>query len=162
MSDIRLWLADEAATLELGERLGKVCAGGATLYLEGELGAGKTTLCRGVLTALGHNGPVKSPTYTLVESYPLPSITVHHFDLYRVADAEELEYMGIRDYFKPPCLVLVEWPQRGAQLLPAPDIVVDFQAVNGGRQVLLSARSARGEDFLKNFIPKKTINISQL
>jgi len=155
VSAIQLWLADEAATLQFGEQLGLVCADGATLYLEGELGAGKTTLCRGVLAALGYRGPVKSPTYTLVESYLLLLISVHHFDLYRVADAEELEYMGIRDYFKEPCLVLIEWPQRGAQLLPPPDIVVDFQSVNDGRQVLLSAQSARGELLLHEFISKK-------
>jgi tRNA threonylcarbamoyladenosine biosynthesis protein TsaE len=155
MSDIQLWLADEAATIRFGEQLGRACAGGATLYLQGELGAGKTTLCRGMLAALGYRGPVKSPTYTLVESYQLPLLAVHHFDLYRVADAEELEYMGIRDYFKEPCVVLIEWPERGAQLLPTPDIVVNFQSVKDGRQILLSARSSHGERLLQEFISRK-------
>jgi len=155
----RFWLADEAATLALGAELADVCSGGAILYLEGELGAGKTTLCRGLLTALGHRGAVKSPTYTLVETYVLPATQVHHFDLYRLADAEELEYMGIRDYFSDSTLVLVEWPQRGHGLLPPADIVVDFQAVNTGRQVSLSARSARGEHLLRAFSNRKASNI---
>ncbi len=159
-ADLELWLADEAATLALGEQLGRACVGGATLYLEGELGAGKTTLCRGLLAGLGYRGAVKSPTYTLVESYALPGLEVHHFDLYRIADAEELELMGIRDYFGDACLVLVEWPERAAGLLPAPDIVVDFQSVNHGRQVLLSAKSARGSQLLKIFSDKKNSNIS--
>jgi tRNA threonylcarbamoyladenosine biosynthesis protein TsaE len=159
VSGLQFWLADEAATLELGQKLGRICQNGAVLYLEGELGAGKTTLCRGILAALGHIGPVKSPTYTLVESYILPAITLHHFDLYRIAAAEELEYMGIRDYFSQPALVVIEWPQRGAELLAAPDIVVDIQSVNAGRQLSLSAHSAHGEHLLQLFISEKTINI---
>jgi tRNA threonylcarbamoyladenosine biosynthesis protein TsaE len=155
VSELEFWLADEAATLELGRRLGSACTQGATLYLEGELGAGKTTLCRGMLAALGHSGAVKSPTYTLVESYVLPSITLHHFDLYRIAAAEELEYMGIRDYFNELSVVVIEWPQRGAELLSAPDIVVDIQTVNTGRQAALSAHSSRGEQILQQFISKK-------
>lgn len=145
---VRRHLVDEAATLALGAELAAICGGGAIVFLEGDLGAGKTTLARGLLTALGHGGAVKSPTYTLVESYALPSVQVHHFDLYRLIDPEELEFMGIRDYFDETSLVLVEWPQRGAPLLPAPDILVDFQTVNEGREVVVSAASERGTALL--------------
>lgn len=145
---LRRQLADEAATLALGAELATVCADGAIIYLEGDLGAGKTTLARGLLTALGHRGAVKSPTYTLVETYVLHAVQVHHFDLYRLADPEELEYMGIRDYFDATSLVLVEWPQRGVPLLPAPDILVDFQTVNVGREVTIGAASGRGAALL--------------
>jgi len=141
---LELQLADEAATVALGERLGRACLDGAVVYLEGDLGAGKTTLCRGVLRAFGHAGAVKSPTYTLVEPYELGGRRVFHFDLYRLADPEELEYMGIRDYFEPGNLSLIEWPARGAGLLPGPDIVVVFQAVNDGRRVVVRAESGRG------------------
>lgn len=153
--DLQRWLPDEAATLAFGAELAAACTSGAIIHLEGDLGAGKTTLARGLLIALGHQGAVKSPTYTLVESYVLPAARVHHFDLYRLADAEELEYMGIRDYFDDTSLVLIEWPQRGAALLPAPDILVEFQAVNEGRQVGVQARTLRGAAIVAKLVGKK-------
>lgn len=143
-------LADEDATVSLGARLGRVLEAGTVMYLEGGLGAGKTTLCRGILRAFGHEGAVKSPTYTLVEPYPLKGRQIYHFDLYRLGDPEELEYMGIRDYFAPENICLVEWPERARGVLPAADITVKVTVASPGRAVALRSQTARGEQMLSN------------
>lgn len=143
-----LWLADEAETEFLGACLGSVSGSGAMLFLEGDLGTGKTTLTRGLLRSLGHKGAVKSPTYTLVEPYDTLQPPVYHFDLYRLGDAEELEMMGIRDYMEKQALVIVEWPRRGEGLLPAPDCHVALKHEGRGRRARLSAGSALGETLI--------------
>jgi tRNA threonylcarbamoyladenosine biosynthesis protein TsaE len=147
-------LPDEAATLACGIALGQLAAGdltagkGLSVFLSGPLGAGKTGFSRGCLQGLGHPGSVKSPTYTLVEPYALASCQVYHFDLYRLKDPEELEFMGIRDYFGPGCLCLVEWPECGEPLLPEPDIWLHLSHRDSGRGLSAQAYSPLGQALL--------------
>lgn len=141
-------LASAEAMEALGAELGRTLPGGLTVYLSGELGAGKTTLVRGLLRALGYAGRVKSPTYTLVEPYVLAGQTIYHFDLYRLNHPGELETMGIRDYFCPEAVCLIEWPERAAGLLPAPDIEITLEYAGAGRRALLAGHSSLGAGHL--------------
>lgn len=147
---LKIELVDESATVAWGQRLGLAVKTGGVIYLQGDLGAGKTTFTRGVLRAFGHDGAVKSPTYTLVEPYHFGAISVYHFDLYRVVDPGELELIGVRDYFNEQALVLVEWPSRGEPLLPAPDLTVSLApALKGqGRLLSVQAHSEVGQGWL--------------
>ncbi|MEQ3696490.1 MAG: tRNA (adenosine(37)-N6)-threonylcarbamoyltransferase complex ATPase subunit type 1 TsaE [Pseudomonadales bacterium] len=140
-----MWLADEAATIALGKEIARGLQGGAVVFLRGHLGAGKTTLSRGILQGFGHTGAVKSPTYTLVEPYDLKPWQLFHFDLYRLGDPEELEYMGIRDYFSDQSIALIEWDERGAGMLPSPDLIINLNAKNEGREVSFEPCSAAAQ-----------------
>lgn len=146
-----LLLADEAGTEALGRALAqalKSTGKGATVFLHGNLGMGKTTMSRGVMRGMGHGGAVKSPTYTIVEPYEHLEPMVYHFDLYRLADPEELEYLGIRDYFGGSSLCLIEWPERGEGVLPAPDLQVELEAAGEGRRARLRSRTRVGKECL--------------
>jgi len=132
-----------ALGMQFGCALGAV-GRGAVVFLHGDLGMGKTTFTRGVLRHFGHKGAAKSPTYTLVEPYEFDLQRVHHFDLYRLGHPEELEYLGIRDYFDGQGISLIEWPDKGAGYLPSADIVLNITALDRGRDLVFKASSALG------------------
>ncbi|QYJ86753.1 tRNA (adenosine(37)-N6)-threonylcarbamoyltransferase complex ATPase subunit type 1 TsaE [Shewanella mesophila] len=148
MVPVKVYLENESETVSLGSKLAQAIKPPLTLYLSGELGAGKTTFSRGLIQSLGHCGAVKSPTYTLVEPYELNGIDVFHFDLYRLSDPEELEFMGIRDYFAASSLCIVEWPDKGAGILPEADLLIDIKYLNEGREVNLTPQTLAGQTLL--------------
>lgn len=147
---LTLHVPDAAAMEALGAALARARRGRLHVYLRGDLGAGKTTLVRGFLRAAGHRGSVRSPTYTLVEPYELDgSGPAFHLDLYRLAAAEELEYLGVRDLEHPDGVLLVEWPERGAGALPPADLDVLITYRDGARRAALTAVSSRGVALLE-------------
>jgi tRNA threonylcarbamoyladenosine biosynthesis protein TsaE len=127
--------ASEQEMEAFGARMAGVLVPNTVIFLSGPLGAGKTTLVRGLLRALGWQGSVKSPTYTLVESYALADLHLHHFDLYRLTDPAELEFIGLRDYLDGHAICLVEWAERGAEMLPQADLVVEIAFQDSGRGI---------------------------
>lgn len=143
------YLADEIQTVAFGRALGASISATVVINLKGTLGAGKTTFCRGVLSAFGHSGAVKSPTYTLVEPYEYPPWTVYHFDLYRLASPDELEYIGIRDYFHESAVCLIEWPEKSGGLLPNPDLTINITVSGEGRLLVAESGSDAGNEAIK-------------
>ena len=132
------------------------------LYLQGELGAGKTTFVRGLLRGLGYRGLVKSPTYTLVEHYPIAARDIYHLDLYRLAAATELDDIGCRDYFDGRAVCLVEWPARGQGSLPVPDILVDIAIQRAQRALRCHAHSVAGEQYLRQLAAARAQDYNQV
>ena len=143
-----LQLMSEAEQEALGARLARACDGPVLIFLEGDLGAGKTTLTRGFLRGLGHRGAVKSPTYTLIEPYEIGGRRVYHLDLYRVADPGELEYLGLREMLGEDAMLLIEWAERGEGWLPPPDLRIIIRHRGLGRDIELNACTPVGESAL--------------
>lgn len=153
----QLHLPDETATAALGAALAYAIKDNATvsltIALDGDLGAGKTTLSRGLLRALGHSGPVPSPTYTLLEPYAFDTLTVHHLDLYRLADGSELEAIGWRDLDNS--IRLIEWPSKAPEILSQMDLLINLTWDGDGRMVSAAAQSAAGRTILRHISASK-------
>lgn len=171
----QLQIIDEQAMTELGAQLAQLIKKGSIIYLDGDLGAGKTTLVRGFLRALGYQGAVKSPTFTVVEPYTLDNNKlydynqleedlklevqdqkIYHFDLYRLEDPEELEYMGIRDYLDGQAIALIEWPEKGYGVLPKADVLIKITHQKQGRGVELLSQSENGAVIVSKLISNRT------
>ena len=142
-------LKTEEEMLSFAFEFAKFVEPGSIIFLDGQLGAGKTTFTRGFLRGLGYQQKVKSPTYTLVEPYEVSGKKIFHFDLYRLENAAELEEIGIRDYFTQDAICVIEWPEKGWPLLPSPDLVCHFVMSGAGREVEIEAISDRGEEMIK-------------
>ena len=142
---IQIAVANEKAMLVLGRHLAELLKGSGSVFVSGDLGSGKTTLCRGMLHAMGHVGAVKSPTFTLVEPYKIQGTEVSHFDLYRLSDPGELDYIGIEEYFSRKGLCLVEWPEKAEGRLPQHDMEITIDVRGEKRNISIQAMSADGE-----------------
>ncbi|HJW25187.1 MAG TPA: tRNA (adenosine(37)-N6)-threonylcarbamoyltransferase complex ATPase subunit type 1 TsaE [Rhodocyclaceae bacterium] len=145
-------LPDEAATQRLGQILAPLLKPGMVIHLEGDLGAGKTTLVRALLRALGHTGPVKSPTYSLVEVYAVSSLYLYHFDFYRFESPEEFLDAGLGEYFHDASICLVEWPEKARGVAPPADLSCRFEHAGDGRRAELIPHSAAGEACVKSLL----------
>jgi tRNA threonylcarbamoyladenosine biosynthesis protein TsaE len=148
MLSLNTFLPGEADTLALGAALARCLQPGMLVFLRGDLGAGKTTLVRGTLRALGHKGPVRSPTYTLVEVYAVSRLDLHHFDFYRFHDPREWIDAGFRETFDGLSVSLVEWPEKAGDLLPPPDVEIALESSAAGRNASLQPSSPAGEKCL--------------
>ena len=160
-SSMALELNGEQAMIDFGQRLSTVVGRNTDpilVMLSGDLGAGKTTLCRGLLMGLGYMGAVKSPTYTLIEVYDLSLGKVIHADLYRLVDPQELEHMGFSDYLEGSQLCLIEWPENGSGYLPKPDLMIKINLSKAGRYVTLASESLCGKSILEEFSSEKSFS----
>lgn len=153
MPEFSAFLKDEAAQLQLAASIAKHTVAGSVIFLQGDLGAGKTTLVRGFLHSLGLEGNVKSPTYTLVEPYLIDNQQIYHFDLYRLGEPDELEYAGGRDYFDDDSICLIEWPEKAEGYLPEADLLcqLSYQTESGvqGRRCVITANTDKGRAIIQ-------------
>ena len=158
LSSTSVELPDEAATLALGGVIARQLAAGDRIHLAGNLGAGKTTLARGILRGLGFEGRVKSPTYTLVELYVISKLNLYHFDFYRFSDPEEWNDAGFRDLFNSTNVCLVEWPDKAGELLTSPDLDIHLEPTpTMGRKATMGAQTARGQAMMQALTTIKSI-----
>jgi tRNA threonylcarbamoyladenosine biosynthesis protein TsaE len=139
----------EDSLVAIAEQLSRTVDGGGVIYLIGPLGAGKTTFARALLTSLGVGSRVKSPTYSLIESYIVGTLGIQHIDLYRIADPEEIEWLGLRDFAEPQ-LWLIEWPERAAGEIPAPDLIVNLAHAGPGRDLQLIAKTPKADKWVES------------
>lgn len=155
-------LKNEEETIRFGMILGQFLHGGGRVYIKGNLGSGKTTLCRGILRTFGFSGAVKSPTFTLIEPYELVKGTIYHFDLYRLIDPDELEYIGLEEYFQCSNLCLVEWPEQAGQKLPPADVEIELMLKDKARDIILQPKSPKGEDICTKALTSWSTNRNTL
>ena len=146
---IKQHFASESDMQAFAAQMARAITDGAVIYLNGALGAGKTTFTRGFLRGLGFNDKVKSPTYTLVEPYDFADRQIFHFDFYRINNVSELQQIGIEEYFSSSSICLIEWPEKGVPLVPQADLVCDIEFANEGRVITVTANSARGMEALQ-------------
>jgi tRNA threonylcarbamoyladenosine biosynthesis protein TsaE len=146
---MRVQLIGERAQDRFGRRIAGCLRPPCIIYLDGDLGTGKTTLVRGVLRGLGHSGSVRSPTYTLLEPYEFNGMRLYHLDLYRLSDPEELEFLGLRDLLGAESVLFVEWPERGTGVLPSADLEICLDYRTKGRSLELRARGPAGEQLIE-------------
>jgi len=155
-SKLELHLTDETATRAMGARLARVLVPGLRIYLHGDLGSGKTTLVRGLLRGLGYAGRVKSPTYALVELYPISRLNLYHFDFYRFRDPKEWRDAGFGEYFNSDSVCLVEWPEKAGGLLPVADLDIALEFAGDGRDLSVCAGTENGRACLNQLLQLPT------
>ncbi len=147
--EITFTLTSEENTQELGKILAPHLQPPLLCFFQGELGAGKTSLIRAILRAKNVSGSIKSPSYTLIEPYEIGNHMIYHMDLYRLASADELEWLGIRDYLHENAICLIEWPERGGKSLPQPDLMLTLHYLDEGREITISSQSLPGDTIIK-------------